>query len=595
MLALPTGFLAERALRGVAAERELRHRAVAERAFDEMERALSGLLRDEEDRPALQYIAFAALPPPAFVLGHFELETDGSAHTDVAEPEQAGRVLAAARAIAVDSGARDAKEGRAALEAKREAVAQAPGTTDWIGGLGRIDARRDAPAPAAAPPARAYDALQKLNRGVQERRMRAQKQEMQQSASAHEELAAPGEFAESATSLRDFAGSASAAAPAVEAAPAPIPGRLAIDPLVGRLLPDGQLLLVRVVWSGPRVIRQGVVLDVAGLGAWLRAGALAGALPDATLSVLPAEVGASTNAAAFRYRHRFAEPFDALAGELALAPLPDAPGAASVPWLVALGVGALALGLFAAWRTIATQLHFAERRSNFVAAVSHELKTPLTAIRMYAEMLRDGMVPSEEKRKSYLGSITAEAERLSRLIGNVLEFSRLERGAHGSGVPSADPLPLLHEAAALLRPHIEGAGFRLALELEPGLPAVRFGRDALLQVLFNLVDNAVKYGRGAGEAVIELSARAARAGVELRVRDHGPGVAPAQLSRILEPFYRGGDELTRRAAGSGIGLALVRGLVDEMGGSLAVRNAAGGGFEAVVTLRGEDGEKGRAR
>ncbi|MGH7289190.1 MAG: sensor histidine kinase, partial [Myxococcota bacterium] len=450
MLALPTGFLAERALRGVAAERELRHRAVAERAFDEMERALSGLLRDEEERPALQYIAFAALPPPAFVLGHFELELDGNAHTDVAEPERAGRVLAAARAIGADSGARNAKEDQAALDAKRERqeVAQAPGTTAWLGGLARADAPRDASAPAAAPPAPAYDALQKLNRGVQERRVRAQKQVMQQSASAHEELAAPGEFAESVASLRDFAGSASAEAKAPEAAPAPIPARLAIDPLVGRLLPDGQLLLVRVVWSGPRVVRQGVVLDVAGLGAWLRSGALAGALPDATLSVLPAEVGATTNAAAFRYRHRFAEPFDALAGELTLAPLPDAPGAASVPWLVALGVGALALGLFAAWRTIATQLHFAERRSDFVASVSHELKTPLTAIRMYAEMLRDGMVPSEEKRKSYLGSITAEAERLSRLIGNVLEFSRLERGARKSEPRSADPTPLLREAAA---------------------------------------------------------------------------------------------------------------------------------------------------
>ncbi len=568
---------------------------MAERAFDEMERALSGLLRDEEERPALQYVAFAAVSSPAFVLGHFELETGGDVRTQVEDPGRAALVLGAARAIAAEGGARDAKKEDAVLQATpgREAVAQAPGTTAWLGGLGRAEAARDAPAPAAAPPALAYDALQRLNRGVEERRERVQKQLLQQSASAQEQLEAKGEFAEGLASHRDFAGSVPEAAPA--AAPEPVPARLAIDPLAGRLLPDGQLLLVRVVWSGPRVVRQGVVLDIPGLGAWLRAGALAGALPDATLSVLPAEVGAATNAAPFRYRHRFAEPFDALAGELALAPLPDAPGAASVPWLVALGVGALALGLFAAWRTIQAQLHFAERRSNFVAAVSHELKTPLTAIRMYAEMLRDGMVPSEEKRRSYLGSITAEAERLSRLIGNVLEFSRLERGAHASDVRSADPLPLLHEAAALLRPHVEGAGFRLALELEPDLPAVRFGRDALLQVLFNLLDNAVKYGRGAGEAILELGARAAGAGVELRVRDHGPGVAPAHLPRILEPFYRGGDELTRKAAGSGIGLALVQGLVDEMGGTLAVRNAAGGGFEAVITLRGEGGEKGRAR
>jgi len=259
-----------------------------------------------------------------------------------------------------------------------------------------------------------------------------------------------------------------------------------------------------------------------------------------------------------------------------------------VPWLVALGVGALALGLVAAWRTISAELHFAERRSNFVAAVSHELKTPLTAIRMYAEMLRDGMVPSEEKRQSYLASITAEAERLSRLIGNVLEFSRLERGARKTEPRRADPTPLLREAAALLRPHAEGAGFRVAFEVEPALPAVRFERDALLQVLFNLVDNAVKYGHG-GEAVVELAARAAGADVEIRVRDHGPGVAPEHLGRIREPFYRGEDELTRRSQGSGIGLALVAGLIEEMGGTLSLGNAAGGGFEAVVRLRGEAG------
>jgi signal transduction histidine kinase len=305
------------------------------------------------------------------------------------------------------------------------------------------------------------------------------------------------------------------------------------------------------------------------------------ALPEVELSFSP-DADATADSV---YRHRFAEPFDALQATLVLPALGDAGGASTVRWLSFLLFAALALGLFALYRMVAVTVGFAERRSNFVAAVSHELKTPLTAIRMYAEMLRDGMVPSGEKQREYYGTITAESERLSRLIQNVLEFSRLERGSRDVHLVAGPLAPVVEEAVQVLRPHAEREGFRLEVDVPADLPPVRFDRDALLQVLFNLVDNALKYARDASDRTVRIEGRAEQGGVRLAVRDAGPGVADGQLSRIFEPFYRAGDELTRTAQGAGIGLALVRELSDRMGAALRGVNAPGGGFEVSLLLR----------
>lgn len=380
-------------------------------------------------------------------------------------------------------------------------------------------------------------------------------------------------------------------APPLAAAPAAADAaselvRVVVDPMRGRLAQSGELLLVRSAWIGDRGVRQGVVLDVGAVEAALAGTTLAtGALPGALVELAPARKLAWSGAGSEELRvftHRFAEPFDPLAVKLSFEPFAE-DGARSVYWLAALFALAGAGGLFAVYRMAAVALHFAERRSNFASAVSHELKTPLTAIRLYAEMLRDGLVAGEDKRREYYGSITAETERLSRLINNVLEFSRLERGARALELRVGDVRPVVREAVDLLRGHAEQHGFELSLALDEELPAVRFERDALMQVVFNLVDNAIKYGRGAPSR-IEVSCARAGEGVAVSVRDHGAGVPREELGRILEPFYRRGDELTRSAQGAGIGLALVRSLVQQMGGALRVANADGGGLVASIEL-----------
>jgi signal transduction histidine kinase len=286
---------------------------------------------------------------------------------------------------------------------------------------------------------------------------------------------------------------------------------------------------------------------------------------------------------AYRFEHRFAAPFAAVQARLELAPLDDEDtGAFLLPLAAGLAL-AVVLGLYALYRMTAVQVRFAQRRSNFVAAVSHELKTPLTAIRMYGEMLRDGMVESAEKRDEYYATITAETERLTRLINNVLELSRLERHERPVQIVVGDVAPIVREVADVFRPHAEREGFELAVAADPQLPAVRFDRDALTQVLFNLLDNAVKYGRGRESCIAVRCSADEQGGVRIAVADRGGGVDDGQLAAIFEPFYRAQNELTRTQQGTGIGLALVRGLVARMHGRVEGRNLQPG-FEVRVTL-----------
>ena len=362
-----------------------------------------------------------------------------------------------------------------------------------------------------------------------------------------------------------------------EAAPAGTV-QITLDPMVGTATGD-VLVLHRTVWVGRGAYRQGLVLDRAALGSWLEERVIGARGLAAVASLHFGEAPPLASPAGYRFAHRFAEPFDAVSAELRLQPLP---GVASPTPLYAL-VGVLLLvgagGLFAIDRSATAALQYAERRGNFVAAVTHELKTPLTAIRMYAEMLRDGLVSDDAKRREYYGTITDESERLSRLVDNVLEFSKLEGGRRDLAVHVGPVGPVLEEAAEKLRAHAEREGFGLRVRVAPNLAAVGFDRDALLQVLFNLVDNAMKYARGAERREVEIAATEADGSVWVAVRDYGPGVARAQLEQVFEPFYRGGDELTRSTKGTGIGLALVKELSERMGASVSGANASDGGFE----------------
>jgi signal transduction histidine kinase len=585
-LVVPTAFLVRRALQSVDVERRARHASVAERLFDEMERALSEFLAAEEARSFAEYAApgeptdAAARRPLAspsalpFVVGYFQLDPDGRLELPnrSGSPATPSSAAAAAVAIEIERSVADWRSGgdrQASVALER----QAPGSTVDLAdaasaGRGqRLASLADRKAANERAPS-AYDALRSLNKGVEQRAAR-QAKVSRESEPAGKQEGAPANPGAAAVGRPDRDGEAD---------------RFELSPMVGRLVREQRLVLYRTVVHERQGYRQGMLLDVAALGEWLRAQALAGSdlAPYVTLSF-------STNSPMRdrdderAYRHRFAEPFEAIAADLELAALPGVGGTRSIYALGAVSLLVVLAGLAALYRMVTVVVRYAEQRGNFVAAVTHELRTPLTAIRMYGEMLRDGMVASEEKRDEYHRHITAESERLTRLVNNVLELSRLEKGARDTRLEDGNLGAVVREAETLLLPHVERAGFSLRVDVDPVLPAARFERDAVLQMLFNLVDNAVKYAaNGRGGRDIRLTCRGAGDAVALSVRDHGPGVAARQLRRIFEPFYRGGSELTRHSQGSGIGLALVLALAEETGARVTARNADGGGLEVEI-------------
>jgi signal transduction histidine kinase len=357
--------------------------------------------------------------------------------------------------------------------------------------------------------------------------------------------------------------------------------------MVGRSADSDHLFLYRTVLIGSEAYRQGLLLHIPTLVSFLSNEVLIESALSARVRVASSGEEADLqqlDASSYVYRHQFAEPFAGIAGVLSLDPLSEAGGASYVYWLAVLLGLAATLGLFSLYRMVSVTVAYAQRRHNFVSAVTHELKTPLTAIRLYGEMLRDGIAPSKEKRQQYYRVITAESERLTRLVNNVLELARLERKDRPLNMTASDVTPLIEEVVDVLGPHAEQEGFVLQVEVESDLPSVRYDRDALLQVLFNLVDNAIKYSRDATKKEITISCRKEKDGLLLCVADRGPGVPPHHMKGIFQPFYRAENELTRSSKGTGIGLALVRGLVERMGGSVRGENVRTGGFVVRIFL-----------
>jgi signal transduction histidine kinase len=234
-------------------------------------------------------------------------------------------------------------------------------------------------------------------------------------------------------------------------------------------------------------------------------------------------------------------------------------------------------GFWLMYRLAAGQMRLARQQQDFVSAVSHELKTPLTSIRMYGEMLRAGWA-DEAKKQTYYDYIHSESERLSRLIDNVLKLARFSRGAQTLELKPVPVAELVDIVRSKVGSQVERAGFELALRNDaPADAAVRVDADAFVQIFINLVDNALKFSAAAPAKRVELACRRESSGALLfTVRDFGPGVPKEQMKKVFELFYRAESELTRETVGTGIGLALVRQLAAAMGGKVDVRNCEPG-------------------
>lgn len=237
---------------------------------------------------------------------------------------------------------------------------------------------------------------------------------------------------------------------------------------------------------------------------------------------------------------------------------------------------ALAGGFFAVYRSTKSQILLANKRQDFVSAVSHELKTPLTAIRMYAELLQNSWVANETKRQKYYALIVNETERLSRLIQNVLNLSKLERGNWNVQFSKVNPKTILDTFVATYTQNIEKHGFDLTVTSDICNMQLTLDKDAVMQILTNVVDNSLKFARDSAYKMIALELRVSENDVYFVVRDYGPGIPQKELSHVFEEFYRVGNEMTRTTAGTGIGLSMVKKLCDMTNMKIEIENAGPG-------------------
>jgi len=234
------------------------------------------------------------------------------------------------------------------------------------------------------------------------------------------------------------------------------------------------------------------------------------------------------------------------------------------------------------WLSVRAERRGAQLRSDFIANVSHELKTPLSLIRMFGELLATGKYKGAEMGREYAGIITREAERLSHLIDNVLDFARLERGKASYHFAEGHLEEVVERALDVFRHRLEKEKLRLRTEIESNLPPVRMDEGAMTLVLLNLVDNAVKYAGDGGEVSVRL--RRVPGAVALSIADRGSGIAHDEQRRIFERFYRAENARARNVRGSGIGLALVKHIAEAHGGRVEVESAPGRGSTFTVYI-----------
>ena len=251
-----------------------------------------------------------------------------------------------------------------------------------------------------------------------------------------------------------------------------------------------------------------------------------------------------------------------------------------------IGVMSLAIGV-GGWLIVSDlnrHMTLARQKTDFVSNVSHEFKTPLTSIRMFSELLAEDRVADPAKQSSYLNIITAETARLTRLINNVLDFSRMERGEKKYNFSQCDLVELVHETVETYRPHLESNGFKITTALPDSPVFLNGDRDALAQVIVNLLSNAEKYSTTQKEITVEVrTLREPLPYAVVRILDRGPGVPAGSEKKIFEQFYRAHDSLSSGIQGSGLGLTLARQIAHAHAGDVIYQPREGGG--SAFTLR----------
>jgi len=604
-LALPLGYLVVQAYRSLDAEEAATFGFFGEALFDAMQASAADLIRREEARPVDAYSgpaasALSGLPAEDYIRGYFQNDPDGGFQTPhgsigpaapgemaqrLAELEEANRVFNRKRADGTDRVRAEATV-TAQEEKRREPAGFSEKYLDLSRSqrsksyLGEKDSRLQTVTPeqasnlsrlekkqAPVPPARTAGAPERERRPAE----------------------APAAMARKETVAGLVADRAAAEAPGAEA-----DLQAEVAPFQSVFIDPARVFVFRRILIEGRMYRQGFVLQLdlflAHLAqthfspqpmadfAHLRLRAV-----DQGREMRAVGAGAAAERPRISLSRTFPPPFGFVQATLDCSDIPPSAGRGTLNLALAVLAGVVVLGLLAIYHSTGKILDFSERQSRFVSTVTHELKTPLTNIRMYIEMLEQGIARDPEREQGYFRILRSEGARLTRLITNVLELAKLEKKHRRPNLQQGRFAEVLADVEDLMQTALEQAGFRLKVENSLREP-FRYDREIMVQVLINLIENSLKFGRSAPLKEITLRVREAGNQVRIEVADTGPGIPARDLKKVFTDFYRADTAVASAAGGTGIGLALVRRFVALLGGRIAAANNSDAGCTIRIDL-----------
>jgi signal transduction histidine kinase len=603
-LAFPLGYLVFQAYRSLEAEETATFGFFAEAIFDEMQESAAALIRREETRPVDAYSAPAAsalagFPAEDYIRGYFQNNPDGGFQTPhrtagpqppkelasrLAELEEANRVFNRQRAEGTDrirpetadKVREEKRKDQARFGDKYLDLSRSQRAKSY---LGERDSRLETVTPE-----------QVFNLSQLEK-----KQAPTPSAPAAGSSERERRKAEAAESLaQQPAASASARVVDSVASGASVGFQVEVAPFQSVFVTDGRVFVFRRILINGQMYRQGFVLQLDLFLSHL-ARTYFSSQPMARFAHLHLravdqgretqafEAGVAVDRPRITLKRAFPPPLAFVQATLSCERIPPSAGRGTLNLALAVLGGVIVVGLLAIYHSTRNIVDFSERQSRFVSAVTHELKTPLTNIRMYIEMLEQGMARDPEREQEYFRVLEAEGARLSRLITNVLELSKLEKKHRRPNLQKGNFAEVIADVEGLMQTPLQQAGFRLETEnalTEPFL----YDREIMVQVLINLIENSVKFGQSSPAKRITLRLRPAGDHVRIEVADTGPGIPDGDVKKIFNDFYRADNAVTAAAGGTGIGLALVRRFVMLLGGRVWAANNPGSGCTVAIEL-----------
>jgi signal transduction histidine kinase len=373
-----------------------------------------------------------------------------------------------------------------------------------------------------------------------------------------------------------------------------------VDPMQAVFINDSQIFIFRRIVINNQIYRQGFIIIVQeflnhlakeyfSLQPMAQFASLRLSVVDRGRETTTVLSGAAVQHSNFSLERTFPRPFSFLRATLTCDRIPKSVGRTTLNIMMFVLAFIILIGLFAIYQSARAVVALSERRSRFVSSVTHELKTPLTNIRMYIEMLEQGIAHDHEREQEYFRILGSESSRLSRLINNVLEYSKLEKKQVHLDLQRGTLQEVIQEVKEVMQEKLVQDGFDLKVERRE-VPPFKYDREAMIQVLINLIDNSMKFGRSSPTRRITIKIWPEAATVKISVSDTGPGIPDSGLKKIFEDFYRVDSELTKTTGGTGIGLALVKKLVAAMGGAVTAKNNDGPGCKITITMPATDAE-----